>query len=169
MLPRMLPRKMLFKRIAGGLFIPGLAILLAGAFALAEVNDGQQALPSATPQPLTEPAEQAPNTAGQPEGVPMPEADREARTEPVKPEKRQKAKKVKKELDPVSEGKMLFETRCNTCHTVPNTNVHTMAEWPECIRRMAARSYLRDSEVGMIVQYLEHELKPAAQPSESQN
>jgi len=156
--------KKLSGKILNGLFMPGLAILLASTFALAEGVDNQQAL-SPGDQTTAAPSGAVPESAvGQGVDAPAPEMNTEAEVLPGVPEKHRKAKKVKKELDPVSEGKKLFETRCSTCHAVPNTNVHTMAEWPECIRRMAARSYLRDADVAMIVQYLEHELTPAAQP-----
>ena len=60
----------------------------------------------------------------------------------------------------IGEGKVLFESRCGTCHSVPRPDTHTMSEWPECLNRMAARSFLREPDIKLMIQYLHQELKP---------
>ena len=149
------------------LLVPAVLLAMAGGFALAQGSDEE-------PQPDSVPALTAPATSS-PEGVlpggaapnptlpnqvaPAPETTTPEAV-PVEKEKKRRAKKVVPVLDPVGEGKMLFETRCGLCHSVPRPSAHTMTEWPECINRMAARSYLRESDTKLMMQYLEHELKP---------
>lgn len=155
------------------LLLPVVVVALAGTLALAEQQNQppDASLPSATspmPEatspatgvaPVAEPATGETKVAP-PDSNAAP-ADTTAPVAPVEqPEKKRKAKKVAPVLDPVGEGKMLFETRCATCHSVPRPDAHTMSEWPECLNRMAPRSYLRDSDVKLMLQYLEQELKP---------
>jgi cytochrome c5 len=152
---------MFAKSIFRLLLIPALAMAMVGAIALAEggpVLQPDVAAP-ASPAPVSLQGVAAPATVSPetPE-VAAPPADALAPAEA--PEKKRKIKKVSPVLDPVGEGKMLFETRCATCHSVPRPNAHTLSEWPECINRMAARSYLRDSDTQLMIKYLEQELKP---------
>ncbi len=142
-------------------------LAMAGGFALAQGSDEEPqadspptvTVPATTTPKGASPSGIVPNSVVPPQIVPAPETIiPEAPL--VEKEKKRRAKKVAPVLDPVGEGKMLFETRCGLCHSVPRPSAHTMSEWPECINRMAARSYLREPDTKLMLQYLEHELKP---------
>jgi|GEM_PF-2499242 len=156
------------------LLLPVVVIALAGTLALAEQQSqpSDAGLPSSASSPMSDTASPATGTAPVTESMPdqtnvspsdpnVAPADATAPATPAEqPEKKRKGKKDAPVLDPVGEGKMLFETRCATCHSAPRPNAHTMSEWPECLNRMAPRSYLRDSDVKLMLLYLEQELKP---------
>lgn len=155
-----------FRRI---LLLPFIVIALAGTLALAEQQQSQSSdasLPTSTPSNTSDSSLRMESLPGQTNGTPSESntLPADATTAPVtpteQPEDVRKGKKDEPVLDTVGEGKTLFETRCATCHSVPRPNAHTLSEWPECLNRMAPRSFLRDSDVKLMLLYLEHELKP---------
>jgi hypothetical protein len=80
-------------------------------------------------------------------------------------EKEPRKKKSKHEItlqDPIQQGKILLEARCSSCHATPQPSTHTLSEWPTVLSRMAPRAFLRESEVKLIEQYLENDLKSNA-------
>jgi hypothetical protein len=58
----------------------------------------------------------------------------------------------------IQQGKVLMESHCVTCHSLPRPSTHTMSEWPKVLQRMAPRSGLQEPEVKLIEQYLSSEL-----------
>src|SRR5689334_5618208 len=101
---------MFAKSFFQALLIPAVVMALAGAIALAEGGAVSQPDPStATAPAVVETPESVPATVAPAETPATDEA-----TPAVHPEKKHKIKKVAPVLDPVGEGKMLFETRCGT-------------------------------------------------------
>jgi len=149
------------------LLLPLIVIALAGTLALAEQQSqpSDASLPTSTPSNASDSSTRMESQPGEANVSPSDSNTAPAdATAPVTPaeqsENERKDKKDEPVLDTVGEGKTLFETRCATCHSVPRPNAHTLSEWPECLNRMAPRSFLRDSDVKLMLLYLEHELKP---------
>ncbi len=51
-------------------------------------------------------------------------------------------------------GRATFETRCQTCHTLPDPNVQTLAEWPTTLDDMSKRAGLTQPERDDVQHYL---------------
>jgi hypothetical protein len=51
-------------------------------------------------------------------------------------------------------GKTTFETHCMVCHTLPDPNVQTVAEWPTTLDDMAKRAGLTQPERDDVQHYL---------------
>jgi len=67
--------------------------------------------------------------------------------------------------EPESAGAKLMTEFCSTCHAPPRPSVHTAKEWPNVIyrmqehRRMKSYNLLDETQVGVLVGYLQSHAK----------
>ncbi len=59
----------------------------------------------------------------------------------------------------IHRAKVLLEGRCGMCHAAPKPKDYTLQEWPGIINHMGPKAGLRQSEMDLLVKYMEYSFK----------
>jgi cytochrome c5 len=63
---------------------------------------------------------------------------------------------VKNEVEPAATagGKLIFESKCGSCHALPRANAFTVSKWTGLVDWMAPKAKLSDDEKAQVLAYV---------------
>jgi cytochrome c5 len=56
--------------------------------------------------------------------------------------------------DELEQGRQLFLSQCNTCHSYPDRAAYSEAEWPGLARRMGKKADLKEAESELVLRFI---------------
>lgn len=77
-----------------------------------------------------------------------------SRTEFPAPPKAAQSTVVENSPEAITAGKMIFETRCNRCHDLKDTNGYTADRWTTILKTMIPRARLNEDQARQVRSYV---------------
>lgn len=62
-------------------------------------------------------------------------------------------------INPVDEGKMLFQQKCGKCHDLPTVDSYSQEQWSNILPQMGVKAKLTESEYAQVDAYVQFELE----------
>ncbi len=66
-----------------------------------------------------------------------------------------KARGVATDAAQLERGRMIYTTRCNTCHSLHDPTEKTVAQWPGVVAIMGPRAYLPEAQRADVLAFLQ--------------